>query len=690
MASWPCGARACFRMDKEYFLTKLRWIVACLLWFGSGAHALLLTPTMEQASLLNYATFLEDPGGRLTLEEVRAKDRDFRPWLLGGSKLNFGFTASAYWIKLPLKRLPAAPQRWLLEIDYAKLQQIDFYPPRGPAILTGSERPFKSKPYFDRFFVFPLDLGIEEEIHYLRVTSKYSLTVPLRLWQPEAYIADQQRFDAMQFIYFGSLMVLVIYGLVIFIAVRYKLFALYSAYILAAGIAMFASNGYGRLFFWPDSPNFDEISQTLLFSLAAFFATWFARGLVLNDSAPRLNLMLKFCQFLFILVAGLTLLQPLLPALAFVANQLLLVNSVAMGLLVTVAGYQAYVQKRQGVRFFLIGWIILWAGICVAALRAFGWMPTNGFTSYAVQITTSIEMLLVALALGDLVREEHLARLQAQKNMLAGKQALLEMSLASEEKLKQAVQERTEQLQTALRQEKYLREQYVRIGSMISHEFRTPLSVIQSQSSLMRKEYTKGIDQVLKRLDAITGATGRLKVMFDKWLQSDSLNETLQSLEIKCFSLRGWVQSLLQNHAHLLHNHSVSVQLPVQIDTVLADDYHLDMALSNLLDNAAKYSPTNSTITISTRTKSGFVGIVVTDQGPGIPEEVQGKIFNDFFRGAPESQIRGVGLGLSIVQRIVHAHHGHIELSSAPGKGSTFCVWLPAATSVSSPDVVQG
>lgn len=671
-------------MDKECFVMMLRWIVVCLLWFGSGAHALLLTPTMEKANLLNYATFLEDVGGRMTLDEVRAKEQDFRPWLQGGSKLNFGFTESAYWIKLPLKRLPAAPQRWLLEVDYAKLEQIDFYPPRGPTILTGSERPFQSRPYFDRFFVFPLDLGIEEESYYLRVTSKYSLTVPLRVWQPDAYIADQQGFHALQFIYFGSLVVLAIFGLVIFIAIRNKLFALYSAYILCAGSAMLASNGYGRIFFWPDWPNFDQISQTLLFSLTAFLATWFARSFVLDESTSRLSLILKSCQLFFVLIAGLTLIQPLLPSLVFVANQLLLINSVTMGLLVTVAGYQAYKEKRRGIRFFLIGWIILWAGACVAALRAFGWMPTNGFTSYAVQITTAIEMLMVALALGDLVREEHIARLQAHKNMLISKQALLEMSQASEEKLKEAVQERTEQLQMALRQEKYLREQYVRIGSMISHEFRTPLSIIQSQSSLMRKEYTKGIDQVLKRLEAIAGATGRLKVMFDKWLQSDSLKETLQSLEIKCFSLRGWVQNLLQNHAHLLLNHTVNVQLPVQTDTVLADDYHLDIALSNLLDNAAKYSPANSTITISTRTKSGFVGIVVTDQGPGIPEEVQGKIFSDFFRVAPESQIRGMGLGLSIVQRIVDAHHGHVELTSALGKGSTFCVWIPAGTSASS------
>ena len=615
-------------------------------------------------------------------------DSDFRSWSHAGSRLNFGFTASAYWIKLRIQRTPSTADKWLLELDYANLQKIDFYPPNGKPILTGSERTFNSRPYFDRFFVFPLEVKVKEEEYYLRVVSRYALTVPLKIWQPYAYMAHQQRFHALQFMYYGGLVVLAIYGVVIFAGIKKKLFVIYSAYILTACMGMLSGNGYGRLFVWPDWPLFDEISQSLFLSLTAFFATWFARRFVGGESRSRLDQALMVSQTLFAFIFVMTFLGVMVPGLLRITNQVLLVNSMVMGSLVSVAGYRGYKKGIPGVRFFLAGWIILWAGVCIAALRAFGWVPSNGLTSYAVQITTAIEMLMVALALGEFLREEHLAHLAVQKNVLATKQALLDLSQASEEKLRQAVKERTEQLHTSLQQEKYLREQYVRIGSMISHEFRTPLSIIQSQSSLMRKEYSNGIDQTEKRLDAITGAASRLKVMFDKWLQSDSLNETLEALEIKSLGLRSWVQKLLQNHAHLLLNHAVSVQLPAQVDTVFADDYHLDLALSNLLDNAAKYSPANSTITISARIKSGFVGVAVTDQGPGIADKEQDKVFKEFFRVAPESQVRGVGLGLSIVKRIVQAHHGHIELTSKAGSGSTFCIWLPdLANRSDSPEV---
>ena len=68
----------------------------------------------------------------------------------------------------------------------------------------------------------------------------------------------------------------------------------------------------------------------------------------------------------------------------------------------------------------------------------------------------------------------------------------------------------------------------------------------------------------------------------------------------------------------------------------------------------------------------------MTNEGPGIPLEVQEKVFAEFFRIAPENNIRGVGLGLSIVHRITMAHGGHMELSSMPGHGATFCIWLPS------------
>ncbi|PUE38616.1 sensor histidine kinase [Limnohabitans sp. Hippo3] len=657
----------------KHTILALCW---CLL--AQWVQASVLNSQSMQVNLLAGAEFLEDRDGKWTLDDVRGMEAKFRRWTRGGTEMNFGFTSSAYWIRVPLQRQESAPASWLLEVHFAKLAELDFYPPSGPVVRTGSSRPFSSRPYYDRHFVFPLEVSTEAEHFYLRVTSNYSLTIPLTVWQPDAYRQHQQRFQWLQFMYYGGLVVLAMYGLIIYLALRDKRFLIYACYIISAGVGMFASNGFGRQQFWPDSPAFDDVSQTAFFSLAAFFAAWFARKiLVTHEGRPWFVQVMRVSEALFLCTAALSFVQLLLPGAQGLANQLLLFNALVMGLLVSFAGVQEFMRQRQDVRFFMTGWLVLWVGVGVATLRSYGVLPSNGFTSYAVQLSTVVEMLFMALALADILRTEHRAYVSAQAQTLQANQALLEVTQASEGKLKQAVQERTAQLETALKLERNLREQYVRFGSMISHEFRTPLSIIQSQASLMRKEHERGLNQITKRLEAIGSATHRLTVMFDKWLHSDSIAQSLEVLEPKPLALQAWLRTLIQTNPHLLLNHAVNWQLAAEVDTLVADEYHLGVALTNLIDNAAKYSPADTTITIATQAKTGYVGIAVIDEGAGIAPNSQEKIFTEFFRLAPESQVRGVGLGLSIVQRIVQAHGGHVTLNSTPGQGATFCIWLP-------------
>lgn len=650
-----------------------------LLLLTIAAQATVLTADYQRANLIDSAQFMEDPSGELRIDDVRSMDKLFKPWTRGGAELNFGFTASAYWIRVPLMRLTDAPKDWLLVLEYAKLHELDFYPPNATPVLTGSSRPFESRPYFDRFFVLPLEVTKEPLFFYLRVTSRYALTVPVTLWQADAYRQDLQKFQFLQFAYFGALLILAMYGLLIYLSLRDSRFLIYCAYIVTAGLGIFASNGFGRQLLWSNAPGFDEVSQSLFLSLAAFFAVLFARKLLLASSKKSwLNRSMLLSQSVFLIIGFLTFFQMALPSTLRTANQLLLANSMVMGLLVSIASIRAYMQKRPGIRFFLVGWLVLWIGVSIAGLRAFGFLSSNPFTSYAVQISTAIEMLLMALALGDLLRIEHEAHQKSQAQAFSSNQALLEITQASEEKLRHMVMERTEQLEASLQLEKSLREQYVRFGSMISHEFRTPLSIIQSQASLMRKEHEHKIDQVMKRLSAISSASQRLTVMFDKWLQSDAMIQTLEVITPKPLDLSPWLSTVVKSSTHLFLQHNVKLQTQAEADTVLADEYHLGVAVTNLIDNAAKYSPLESIITIETRLKAGYVGIAVIDEGSGIPPDVQESVFDEFFRVSPESGVRGVGLGLSIVQRIAHAHGGHVTLSSTPRHGSTFAIWLPA------------
>jgi len=653
-------------------------LTICLLAWGFGVQAGLLTPDTRSLNLLPSAQYLEDPSGQLTEADVQSMGDRFQPWTKGGTELNFGFTPSAYWIRVPLQRTEATPQNWLLELPYGKISQLDFYPPNGPAVHTGNDRPFSTRAYFDRFFVLPLEVPSTVNHFYLRVTSRYAVSVPLTLWQPDAYRQHDLYVQWLFFLYYGALLVLTLYGLVIYLSLKDQRFLIYSAYILTAGLGMFASNGFGRQMFWPDAAAFDEMAQSALLSLAAFFTVQLARKLLLPpQDRSWLSRGMGWSQAIFIVSSALMVAHLVWPVWLRTANQLLMLNSLAMGVLVSAASLRAMTQKRPGIRFFLMGWLVLWLGISTGAARAFGWVPSNGVTSYAVQLSTVFEMVLMALALGDLLRIENKAHNASQQQALSAKQALLELTQASEEKLKQAVKERTVQLEAALKLEKELREQYVRFGSMISHEFRTPLGIIQSQASLMRKEHTLDINEVPKRTEAIVSATQRLAVMFDKWLNNDAINPAKEKTAPNPIHLPDWLHTLAKTNQHLLLNHPVQWQLQTELPLILADEYQLSVALTNLLDNATKYAPAHTAILIETRQKPGFAGIAVTDQGPGIPQEAQKKVFLEFFRLAPASHIRGVGLGLSIVQGIVHAHGGHVELSSVEGQGATFCIWLP-------------
>jgi signal transduction histidine kinase len=134
---------------------------------------------------------------------------------------------------------------------------------------------------------------------------------------------------------------------------------------------------------------------------------------------------------------------------------------------------------------------------------------------------------------------------------------------------------------------------------------------------------------------------------------------------------------MVEASAYLLLNHAVAWRWNAQVQDVWADEPLLETAMTNLLENACKYSAAGTLITIETREEPGFVGIAIADQGCGIAPGDQHRIFDEFFRVAPESNVMGMGLGLAIVARIAQVHGGHITLDSQPGQGSSFCFWLP-------------
>ncbi len=240
-------------------------------------------------------------------------------------------------------------------------------------------------------------------------------------------------------------------------------------------------------------------------------------------------------------------------------------------------------------------------------------------TAYAIQIASSVEMFLLALALAEIVYFERRAR-EAQA---------LQALRSSSDKLEAAVQARTAELQVASAQlqealitEKQVLTHYVRFGSMISHEFRNPLAVIDSQVRLLQREHAQGIESTKRRLPIVSAAVARLARMFDQWLHSDRLGQSLEELTPNVIPLRPWLEHLVEG-LYCLSEHRLELHLAPEASHIFGDDHLLEMALVNLVENASKYAPPGTVIHLTTRVRPGQVGLAVYDQGPGIAPDKQ-------------------------------------------------------------------
>jgi signal transduction histidine kinase len=578
---------------------------------------------------------------------------------------------------MPLQRTAEAPQNWLIEIPFFYLNHIEFYAPGKTPVTTGSAYPFNSRPVFNRFYVFPVELTKEPQYFYFKIHTSESLTLPVTLWQTEAFNIATQKDCFIQSLYYGGLSSLIIYSLLLFISLRDKIFLYYSLYGLSIGLGMLAGNGHGKQFLWPTLTLWDQVSQYVFFSFTAMFAVLFSQHyLQTKIHAPKTHYWLTISTLIFIAVSALLILSLFIKLPISLLLQVFLVVTVVVGLTLISTTIKMLYLQHKGARFFLLAWATVWSGAIVATLRAFGIVPTNAFTSYALQISTAAEMLFLAFAIADRLILEKRLKEQAQQKTLKAEQALIASLKNTEEKLEQQVKVRTEELEHSVQNEKDIRDEYVRFGSLISHEFRNQLAITQLQLSIITEEKNIGISQLDTRLPIIQKATERLTSLFNKWLQNGQYKNGIHDLNLQRIELAPWLNEILTSYTRQQDQHCFILKENPVVESIVADSSLLTLVIQNLIDNACKYSKGGGCVTIEIRSKDNATGIAVLDEGIGIALEDQQAIFLEYFRVKPENNIPGMGLGLNLVQRIVKVHGGAIELISAPGSGSCFCIWL--------------
>jgi PAS domain S-box-containing protein len=247
------------------------------------------------------------------------------------------------------------------------------------------------------------------------------------------------------------------------------------------------------------------------------------------------------------------------------------------------------------------------------------------------------------------------------------------------EKLEKTVQERTKQLTEALAKEKELNELKTRFLSLVSHEFKTPLSSILTSITLLAK-YTESHQQEKrnKHVDTIKNKVRYLDNILTDFLSVERLDSGKVNYNLDIFPLSKIVNEVVYG-ANMLLKAGQTIKYPENIDDIFIrfDEKTLELALSNLIHNAIKYSPEDTTISLAVRKGKDTIFIEVIDKGIGIPAEDQKHIFNRYFRAENALLNQGTGIGLNIAKQHLENLGATIKFTSKENKGSIFTIVIP-------------
>ncbi len=255
--------------------------------------------------------------------------------------------------------------------------------------------------------------------------------------------------------------------------------------------------------------------------------------------------------------------------------------------------------------------------------------------------------------------------------------------------LERRVQERTAELQEALRKLSELSQIKANFVANVSHELRTPLTHIKGYLELLVTESLGSLNAEQKNaLQVSQRASGRLESLVDNLIMFSLAARGEMTLRLAAVDLNKVVGKVIDHSHPKAEDRNVALNYDVSpgIPHVQADEEKISWAILQLVDNAIKFTPSGGQVTLSVRPESDtLVMVKVTDTGIGIPVARLGELFEPFHQldASATRRYGGTGLGLALAKEIVSAHNSTIEVQSEEGKGSTFFFPLLASTNTS-------
>ena len=691
-------------MFLRIFIFSFIWAVPSVLYPQSGGLHKRVAPTSLPADGEIKPQYLEDPGGRWTLQDIRG------PALRGNfldfpeKSPNFGLTDAVIWVRLRLRNNTAPLNALHLRIPNADLHYVSFYFPVDGANqrrstqyrlkLGGSFHSLRLKEIKYPLPVFKFSPPSNEEIEvYLRFETGASMSLPLEVLAPGVFESLSREEFLVQGLFYGILFMLWGYNLFLWISLRERGFVYYSLFVFCLTLFIFSFEGLAYRYLWTEyswwNRNVLHHSGALTcFMALSFTTTFFDTG----NNFPRSNVVANLLRFLLLSSQLLVF---------FVSYRLMVQISATLGItsfvfIIFLAGYARF-RGSGSAGAFLAAWGIFLITSASLLLASYNLLPTNVVTEQGYRIGIVVMTLALGFFLGGrynrAMRENHrLMRTQAavledRVKLRTRELTRTNENLQAEIETRRNVEEKLKEARDRAESANQAKSEFL---SNMSHEIRTPMNAILGMSDLLSE--TELNDEQKAFIKTLTGAGENLLSLINDVLDISKIEAGLVELENVPVNVKELLESTFAIFEANIREKGLEFAIQIAADVperVAGDKTRLRQILLNLLGNAVKFTEKGG-IQLIVRKKENplseevgdkriYLEFTVADSGIGINEREKQNIFGAFLQADSSITRRygGSGLGLAICRRLVDMMRGEIRLESEPGRGSNFIFTIP-------------
>jgi signal transduction histidine kinase len=631
-------------------------IKACLLlvlvlmslptWASHQASPVLIDDGL-QLNLKGHLSIYRDATGQASVEDVAKPEQDlFSPIK---NSLSEGFTSDAIWVSFTLAKKDSGSSvtRWLELTQpllfnsklYQKTATGDYIEVRG---LLNQRIKQQTSEYKKSIFEIEV-LDDHPQSYYLRIHSPSSISSELILWEPGEFVASN---TAHRFLWggvYGAYLLTVIFYFAFGFWTRQRIHLLYAVYVAILFLASFFSGAWPQQFF----PNLSTdlffrmlgtwICLSPLFAIVFFFSYLNLQG----------NWRLYSHAVIGLVVMGACIALSLVLTDRYrVAAPLMQVCAITVITLAALATIVQSINNDRKATLLLLAFSFFYFGVVIRVLKNFGLVQSNFLTENGYQVGTFIHIMIMSGTVFSMYTAMRTAKRQAEIRLQA------EISLRKD-------------------QNEFI--------SMISHEFRTPLSIIAAST----ENLLRGSDvahETRNRIEKIGRANIRMSAMMEDYLTHERMLDDVASMKLEPQELNQTVEDVLLNFEDLDHSPKFT-PCPTPL-FIKGDKVMVKIIVQNLLGNALRYTPESSPV-VSCRIDGAWAAISVFNEGSGIADKDLPHIFKKYYRGSNAAGTSGTGLGLYLVQSILDRHHGEVSARNVTTGGCEFIVRFPLQTAPS-------